>query len=311
MKCNLCDAEKNFKTVSTKIREGEGLILECQNCKHVFQALEMNSDELEEYYNDIYTATNSLSDSQIDVEEHFSERLKTLGNLLKQIDHILEKNMKVLDIGSGAGALMYSIKDKVKSLYATELNKSYVQFMNEKGIKAQYGFFEKLEFDTKFDLIVSINALDHMPYPMDILKRIYSNLEENGKIYLELPNRNEALNFFLPKDKQENFNTFFWHKAHFHYFYEDTIRYALEKVGFKNIEINFRHQYTIVNFLNWYFTGERQKVYVDATTNTKLYDGTNDFEVKMNKLFQKTNDEFLEIMKETGRGDSMVVTASR
>lgn len=311
MKCHLCEVEDNFKTISTKIREGDGLILECKNCGHVFQALEMNSDELEEYYNDIYTATNSLSDSQIDVKEHFSERLKTLDNMLKQIDPILKKHMKVLDIGSGAGALMYSIKDKVKSLYATELNKSYVKFMNEKGIKAQYGFFEKLEFDTKFDLIVSINALDHMPYPIEILKKIYSSLKEDGKIYLELPNRNEALNFFLPEEKQSNFNTFFWHKAHFHYFHEDTIRYALEKIGFKNIDINFRHQYTIVNFLNWYFTGDRQKVYVDATTNTALYNGSSDFESKMNELFKKTNEEFLEIMKETGRGDSMVITAIR
>lgn len=311
MQCNLCEAEQGFKTLSTKIREGKGLILECKNCGHIFQALEMNSDELEEYYNDIYTATNSLSDTQIDVQEHFDERVKTLDNLLKQISPILEKNMKVLDIGSGAGALMYGIKDKVKSLYATELNKSYVKFMNEKGINAQYGFFEKLEFDTKFDLIVSINALDHMPYPMKILKKIYSCLEDAGKIYLELPNRNEALNFFLPEDKQEKFNTFFWHKAHFHYFHEKTIRYALEKIGFKNITINFRHQYTIINFLNWYFSGDRQKVYVDATTNTKLYQGNSEFETKMNQLFKKTNDEFLDIMKETGRGDSMVITATR
>lgn len=311
MKCNLCNEEENFKIISKKIREGDGLILECENCKHVFQALEMNSDELEEYYNNIYTATNSLSIEEIEVEEHFHERIKTLDNMLKHITPILKKDMKVLDIGSGAGALLYSIKNNVKSLYATELNKSYVQFMNEKGINAQYGFFEKLEFDTKFDLVVSINALDHMPYPMDILEKIYESLEDNGMIYLELPNRNEALNFFLPEDKQENFNTFFWHKAHFHYFYEKTIRYALEKVGFKNIKIDCRYQYTIVNFLNWYFTGNRQTVYVDATTNTKLYTGSNEFELQMNELFKKTNEEFLKIMKNTKRGDSLVITAQK
>jgi SAM-dependent methyltransferase len=181
----------------------------------------------------------------------------------------------------------------------------------KKGLMLSMVFFEKLEFNTKFNLIISINALDHMPYPMEILEKVFESLEDNGQIYLELPNRNEALNFFLPKDKQKNFNVFFYHKAHFHYFYEKSIRYALDKVGFKDIQIDFRHQYTIINFLNWYFTGDKQKFYVNATTNTNLYDGSDIFELKMNELFKKTNREFLEIMKKTKRGDSLVITARK
>lgn len=311
MRCNLCGNEKRFTTISKKIREGDGLILQCSECNHVFQAIDMNADELEEYYNDIYTATNSLSDTEIDVEEHFQERLKTLDNMLKHISPILEKDMKVLDIGSGAGALLSKIKDNVSSLYATELNKSYVNYMNNKGIKAQYGFFEKLEFDSKMDLIISINAIDHMPNPMEVLEKIYNSLNDNGKIYLELPNKNEALNLYLPDDTQDKFNTFFWHKAHFSYFYEETIRYALDKVGFKDIKIEFRHEYTIVNFLNWYFTGKPQKTFVNATTNTELFNGISEFEVEMNRLCKETNNKFLDIMKKTGRGDSMVITAKR
>lgn len=311
MKCNVCGHSEGFKTISTQIREGDGLILECPKCKHIFQAIEMNMTELEEYYNDIYTATNSLSDSKIEVEEHFQERLKTLDNMLKHIKPILEKNMKVLDIGAGAGALLSAIQDDVGEMYATELNKSYVEYMNSKGIKAQYGFFEKLKFDTQFDLIISINALDHMPNPIDVLEKIYENLSNNGKIYFELPNRNEALNLYLPSENRKKFNTFFWHKAHYSYFYEDTIKYALEKVGFTKIKIDYRHEYTIVNFLNWYFTGMPQKTFVNATTNTDLFEGSSLFESKMNELFKKTNEEFLQIMKETASGDSMIIMAEK
>lgn len=311
MKCNLCNYEEKFITVSTQIREGDGLILQCPKCHHFFQAIDMNTHELEEYYNEIYTATNSLSDTKIEVEDHFKERLKTLENMLNHIKPILKKHMHVLDIGSGAGALLSAIQDDVTSLYATELNKSYVKYMNDKNIKAQYGFYEKLDFDRKFDLIISINAIDHMPNPMIILEKIYNDLSDNGKIYFELPNRNEALNLYLPEENRKKFNTFFWHKAHYSYFYEDTIKYALEKVGFKNIVVGYRHEYTIINFLNWYFTGNPQKTFVNATTNTDLFSNNSPFEAKMNSLFKKANEEFLEIMKSTGSGDSMVITAEK
>lgn len=311
MKCNLCNNEKRFLTISKEIREGKGLILQCLECKHVFQAIEMNSKELEKYYNDIYIETNSLSDTQINVKEHFEERLKTLDDMLKHITPILQNDMKVLDIGAGAGALLYAIKDKVASLYATELNKSYVEYMQEKGIKAKYGFFEKLNFDSKMDLIISINALDHMPNPLEVLEKIYNRLNDGGQIYFELPNKNEALNIYLPENVQNQFNTFFWHKAHFSYFYDETIRYALEKVGFKDIKIDFRHEYTIINFLNWYYTGKPQKTFANATTNTDLFVGKSEFEQEMNKMFKDVNKKFLNIMKKTGRGDSMVITAKR
>lgn len=108
MRCNLCEEENNFKTISEEIREGKGLILECNNCKHIFQALEMNQDELEEYYNEIYTLTNSLSVDEIEVQKHFEERKKTLNNLLEHIKPILKKDMKVLDIGAG-GVHCYTV----------------------------------------------------------------------------------------------------------------------------------------------------------------------------------------------------------
>ncbi|EJF07766.1 methyltransferase family protein [Thiovulum sp. ES] len=310
IKCNLCESE-NYKTIATEIREGEGLIVQCEDCGHFFQAIELNSDELEEYYNDIYTATNSLQETDIEVQEHFEERFKTLDNLISHLNPYLKDGDDVLDIGAGAGSLLYAIKDNVSTLSATELNKSYVEYMKSLNIYAYYGFFEKLSFPKQYDLIISINAIDHMPNPTTVLEEIYKSLKEDGRIYLELPNRNEALNFFLPEENRKKFNKFFWHKAHYSYFYEETIYKLLDKIGFKNIKVANRHEYTIVNYLNWYFTGEPQKRFVDATTNTKLFSGSNSFELEMNSLFEKVNSDFLDILKKNKRGDTLIITANK
>jgi SAM-dependent methyltransferase len=309
-KCNLCNYQGPCKTVSTEIREGDGLIVMCPECSHIFQDINMSASELEDYYNIGYLETNSLIDHEVlEAETHCKERLKTLDKGLEYLLPYLNPEMAVLDIGAGAGSLLYAIRDKVRTCHATELNQAYVSYMNSLGFKAYYGFAEKLEISDKFDLVISLNALDHMPEPLPVLKKIHSLLKDNGLIYLELPNRNEALNFYLPEENRKNFNKFFWHKAHYSYFYEDTIIKALKLSGFTDIKVDYRHEYTIINYLNWYFLGKPQKEFVDATTNTRLFNGDSQFERAMNELISVTNQEFLNIMKRTKRGDTMICTA--
>jgi SAM-dependent methyltransferase len=311
-KCNICTYNGDCKILATEIREGQGLIVQCPACEHIFQDINMASEELEKYYNSIYLETNSLvNDEVLEVEKHFKERFKTLEKGLKYLQPYLKQNMDVMDIGAGAGSLLYAIKNNVNSCHATELNQSYVDFMNSLGFKAYYGFVEKLDIRDNFDLIISLNSIDHMPEPMTVLTKIYRLLKDKGIIYLELPNRDEALNFYLPEKNKKKFNKFFWHKAHYSYFYDKTITKALELSGFKDIKINYRHEYTIINYLHWYFLGEPQKEFADATTNTKLFSGNEDFELMMNKLTEKTNEEFLDIMSKTKRGDTMICIAQK
>ena len=105
MKCNLCGSE-NYNIIATEIREGDGLIAECSDCHHIFQLVDMNEQELEDYYNKIYIETNSLQESKIDVQNHFNDRKKTLGKLLSHIKPFLKPNDDVLDIGAGAVAII-------------------------------------------------------------------------------------------------------------------------------------------------------------------------------------------------------------
>ena len=149
-----------------------------------------------------------------------------------------------------------------------------------------------------------ISTLDHLPNPLETLITLKSLLTVNGKIYIEVPNCDEALNYFLPEPNLSNFRRFFWHRAHLFYFTKETISALFKKAGL-SIKVTCRHDYTLKNYLNWYFVGKPQSGLVTGMVRNELFDGNSDFEVRMNKMFATMEKEFRKIMSETFRGDSL------
>jgi 2-polyprenyl-3-methyl-5-hydroxy-6-metoxy-1,4-benzoquinol methylase len=303
--CEIC-GNKDFTLIATKIREGEGRIMQCDNCELVIQDLDWDEKKLKEYYEIEYQKTNSLVTEQIQTPlEHFNDRLKTIRPIYEKIKPLLKPDSKVLDIGCGAGSLLSLIKPHVTKCVGVELNTTFVNFMKDHlKIEAYDKDINKINLNEKFDLIICISTLDHLPNPFETLNTMKKLLAQSGKIYLEVPNREEALNFFIPLPNREKFNEFFWHQAHLVYFTKNTIIKLFEKAGLK-IKITCRHDYTLKNFLNWYFMGQPQKSFVIGTGDSKYFEGDSYFEVRMNKMFDKIEKEFKLIMAETYRGDSL------
>jgi len=271
----------------------------------------MLPEEIDNYYNKEYQLTNSLEKGREQTaKERFDTRIKTIAPIIEQIKPCLKKGQRVLDIGCGAGEVLYSIKLFVSEVVGVELNKSFVDHVkNDLGFEAYCQDVNLIDFkDKKFDLIISFGALDHMPNPLETLKTMKSLLAPGGELCLFLPNRNEAMNFFLPESTREKFNAFFWHKAHFFYFTKETSEKLLTKAGF-TCEITNYHQYTLKNFLNWYFTGASTKLSVDAMSNVDLFSGNDPFEQKINEMFQEMERRFHKIAEETFRGDMIRVIA--
>lgn len=309
--CEICGSE-DFRDIATEIREGPGLISQCKSCGLIIQKTIQTSKEIEEYYNKEYQKTNSLQfGKEQSPREHFDDRIKTLGKLLENIKPLLKPDMKVLEIGCGTGELLYSIRPYVKEVVGIEIHKGYVDFINnELGIEAYVEDINRIDFtDRRFDIILSIATLDHLPNPAETLHTMERLLTKDGIIYIEVPNREEALNFFLPEPNQKRFNTFFWHKAHYFYFTRDTLTKLMEKICL-DCEISCRHEYTLKNYLNWYFIGTPNKSFIEAS-NTDFFSGNREFETSMNELFNEMNSRFHKILNRHFRGDTLCCTARR
>lgn len=308
-KCQICQ-ENNFELIATRIREGEGRILRCRKCGLIMQGLDWETGRLRDYYEDEYQSTNSLiSGKKQSAREHFAERLRTIKPLFGRIKPLLSTNMTILEIGCGPGTLLHLCKPLVKKCVGTELNSRFINFMKEKlGIEGYAEDINKLELKDKFDRIIIINTLDHLPSPLETLLTVKKLLSKKGMVYLEVPNRDEALNFFLPEPQLSDFRKFFWHRAHFFYFSRGTITALFKKAGF-SVKVTNRHEYTLKNYLNWYFKGRPQPGFVSATTENELFTGKSGFEKMMNRMFLEMSGEFKKIIEGEFRGDTLCCTA--
>lgn len=308
--CEICSST-DFKVIATEIREGEGRIMECGVCHLVIQDLGWSAQDLSRYYNEEYQETNSLdADREQSPREHFEDRMRAIGPLAEQVRPLLGQNMRVLDVGCGAGELLASIKGEVCEVVGVELNQGFVDFMNDElGIEAHAQDVNQLDLGGRaFDLILSIATLDHLPNPLETVRTMRRLLAPGGTLYIEVPNRDEALNHHLPEESRRRFNRFFWHRAHLFYFTRDTLALLLDKAGL-TADITCRHEYTLLNYMNWYLTGTPMKTFVEATTGVAPFEGTSRFERGMNELFQEMEGRFHALMSDTSVGDTLCCVA--
>jgi SAM-dependent methyltransferase len=303
--CEICGGN-SYSLIATEIREGEGRIVQCDTCGLVAQDLDWDGDKLREYYEEEYQLTNSLVRGTTQTaQEHFQDRLKTVNGVFQKVRPLLKKHMAILEVGSGPGALLSLCRPHVKRCVGIELNTEFVRFMTGAlHIDAYADDVHNLKIADRFDLIIMIATLDHLPTPLRTLETLRNMLTEKGRLYVEVPNREEALNFFVPEPNLASFRKFFWHRAHFFYFTKKTITALFQKAGF-SVRISCRHDYTLKNYLNWYFLGQPQPGLVIGTTEKEMFPGSDPFETRMNALFRTMDREFRQIMSETFRGDNL------
>lgn len=308
-RCEICESS-DFSLITTKIREGEGRIMRCKSCGLIIQDLGWDKDNLREYYEKEYQETNSLITGRKQTpKEHFEDRLKTVGPIFENIQKLLRPYMNVLELGCGAGTLLSLINPHVAKSVGVELHTPFVEFIkHELGIEAHAKDLKSLKYEGKFNLAVCIDSLDHMPNPLETLWSLRALLAPGGIIYMEVPNQEDALNLYLPESTRQQYNIFFWHRAHLFYFTRQTLANLFGKVGFR-VSITCRHNYTLKNYLNWYFLGRPQQSFVTGTTDLGFFSGQSEFERRMNDLFRRIEPEFKTILAETFHGDTLCCVA--
>ena len=102
----------------------------------------------------------------------------------------LENKSNILEIGSGAGQTIYWFDQIGFSVTGIEPDARNVELINKKLTKSkcQAGFFEDINIEKKFDVIWMSHVFEHLVRPDLLLEKLQRGLNDDGVIFIEVPN---------------------------------------------------------------------------------------------------------------------------
>ena len=222
-------------------------LVQCCSCSLIYSN---NIPQFNSIYN--FYKNSSFVDNQ-DAKDAANTYLQYLK------PYLIKKTNKVLEIGTGSGVFLEFLKkyfiSKKKNYWKIGANKvtgiepsksaiNNASVEIKKDIKQ--GTFEDIRINKNyFDIVCCFMTMEHVYYPLKVLKKSYSCLKKNGFLSLVVHDVNFILHKIL-KSKSPIIDI-----EHLQLFSRATITYALKKVGFKDIQIQYiKNSYRIIYWLS-------------------------------------------------------------
>mgnify|MGYP006086292841 CR=1 FL=1 len=197
-------------------------LCKCGNCGFIFSRKIPSQKDLKVFYSEHYDVTSYLSPITIkrynDILDEF-EQYRETGNLL--------------DIGAGYGFFLEVAKQRGWNVYGTELTDQAVHKCEKKDLTMFKGPIQSIDFgDLKFDIIVSIEVIEHLNTPVKYVNKAHELLRKGGVFYLTTPNFNSYLRHRL----KENYNIIEY-PNHLCYYTTKTLAKLFNDNGFRTHKI--------------------------------------------------------------------------
>lgn len=194
--CPLCDSNNHRKLFTGKdylFSQEKFTVARCKSCGLFFTNPRVTEDRVPYYYYSEYSPYREVKQSA-----NFLSKIKNrlgyiLGNRHCQILEILQsiKAKNALEIGPGAGSLLSFLKEHGFEVVGVEIDSKCVERIREKGIVCYLGDLKEVVGEmgsAKFDAVILHHVFEHLYHPLETLRNIHKLLNENGIVYLSIPN---------------------------------------------------------------------------------------------------------------------------
>tara|TARA_B100000795_G_C22805033_1_gene444279 strand:- start:4904 stop:5800 length:897 start_codon:yes stop_codon:yes gene_type:complete len=255
--CRICDADKVFQSLRSPHVFGgseKHNFWTCDRCKSIYlypiPSLEDENFFYLKEFEDFMSSRVGDHRDWSNAEKHKRTNQDQVKRRIPFFKDYLKKNVDLLEIGCSSGFMMDAFKEKGVNCIGVEPSGEFGDFLKQSGHTVVQDI-SQIEKNKKFDIITHFFVFEHIRDPFEFLTQTYDLLKDNGVMICEIPCSNDPLTSIY---NIEAFEKFYWSIAHHYYYNPESIKYILEKLGFK-YELVPEQRYDISNHMTWMLEG--------------------------------------------------------
>jgi 2-polyprenyl-3-methyl-5-hydroxy-6-metoxy-1,4-benzoquinol methylase len=170
--------------------------------------------------------------------------LPTLQSMLPNRPNIGGGRVRILDLGCGNGSLSHTIAKQGYEVVGVEESASGVAIARQSFpdchfIQASIYNLPDEELRNSFDVVISVEVIEHLFYPRELIRAATKCLKPDGYLIITTPYHSYFKNIALAASGQmDKHFTALWDGGHIKFFSVNTLTQLLKTEGYT--EINFR-----------------------------------------------------------------------
>ena len=247
--CPLCKNRNHKKIYHNTLWGGDknDKFLICDECDIAYIHPFPKNKQINDFYQHHY-GTYMKKRSKEQDWENLSNQFKILKKRdiplrAPYLDKYLKKG-SVCDVGSSTGFMIEHLQNKGFVVKGVEPSLEHRKYSQLKGFDV---YKNMNEINKKFDNVINYYVLEHVNNPEIFIKNLLKILKKNGRLILEVPNREDFLLNFVNLNSYKNF---ILQKMHVMNYSLNSLNYLFSKFNIK-YEILKGEKYSIDNHLNW------------------------------------------------------------
>ncbi len=178
--------------------------------------------------------------------------MSPLLSMLQQVNKNSDKKLRVLDIGCGNGSLSHAIAQQGYEVVGVEESEQGVaiassNFSDCHFIQASIYDLPYTELQNYFDIVISVEVIEHLFYPKELAKAAKNCLKPNGTLILTTPYHGYLKNIVLAlSGKLDKHFHVLWDGGHIKFFSVKTLTELLNSEGYTDIHFKFAGRFPYV-----------------------------------------------------------------
>ncbi len=160
-----------------------------------------------------------------------------------------QQKIRILDLGCGNGSFTNFIAKNGYEVVGVEESETGIKLASENFPDCQFiqGSIYNLPYtklQDKFDIVLSLEVIEHLFYPKELVRAAKKFLKPNGRLIITTPYHGYFKNLMLAvTGKMDKHFTVLWDGGHIKFFSVKTLTTLLESENYTDINFKFAGRY--------------------------------------------------------------------